>query len=70
MSKIIVTGGSGFQFAYLCKQLSNDYNQVFSPSSKQFNLINSDKCDELMSYAGKPDIVIHLAASAAALEQT
>jgi GDP-L-fucose synthase len=62
MSKIIVTGGSGFLGTHLCKQLSSDYNQVFSPSSKKFNLIDRDKCDELMSYAGKPDIVIHLAA--------
>ena len=62
MSKIIVTGGSGFLGTHLCKELSNDYNQVFSPSSKQFDLINKDKCDELLAYAGKPDIVIHLAA--------
>ena len=62
MSKIIVTGGSGFLGTHLCKELSNDYNQVFSPSSKQFDLINKDKCDELLTYAGKPDIVIHLAA--------
>jgi GDP-L-fucose synthase len=62
MNKIIVTGGSGFLGSHLCEQLSNDYNQVFSPSSKQFNLINPDKCDELLSYVGNPDIVIHLAA--------
>jgi len=62
MSKIIVTGGSGFLGSHLCAELSDRNNTVFSPSSKQFNLIDKNKCDELLSYAGKPDVVIHLAA--------
>jgi len=62
MSKIIVTGGSGFLGSHLCKELSDNNNMVFSPSSKEFDLLNRKKCDELLSYAGTPDVVIHLAA--------
>ncbi len=62
MSKIIVTGGSGFLVSHLCSKLIEENHAVFVPRSKSFDLTNKDKCDKLINYMGVPDVVVHLAA--------
>lgn len=62
MSKIIVTGGSGFLGSHLCSKLIEENHAVFVPRSKSFDLTNKDKCDKLINYMGVPDVVVHLAA--------
>lgn len=62
MSKITVTGGSGFLGSHLCTKLSDTNNQVFIPRSKQFDLTDKNNAEKLILYTGVPDTVVHLAA--------
>ena len=62
MSKIIVTGGSGFLGSHLCKSLTDNNNKVFIPRSSAFDLTEKNKCEKLLQYMSTPDVVVHLAA--------
>lgn len=60
--KIFVTGGSGFLGSVVLKELkSRGYNNVFAPSSKEYDLREQDVVRQLYSQHA-PDVTIHLAA--------
>lgn len=61
-SKILLTGGAGFLGKYVHKELlSRDYNYIFIPRSKEYDLTNFETTRKLIKWY-KPDIVVHLAA--------
>jgi dTDP-4-dehydrorhamnose reductase len=60
--KILITGGSGLLGSNLIKILEKDH-QVFSPSSRDLNIINSILVTEYIDSI-KPDVIIHCAAIA------
>jgi GDP-L-fucose synthase len=58
---ILITGGKGFIAKSLTEQLSkNAKYQIFSPSSKELNLINESDVDNFI-LSNKIDIIIHTA---------
>ncbi len=58
---ILITGGKGFIAKSLTEQLSkNAKYQIFSPSSKELNLINETDVDNFI-LSNKIDIIIHTA---------
>ncbi|MBI5701750.1 GDP-L-fucose synthase [Candidatus Saganbacteria bacterium] len=60
--KVVVTGGSGFLGSFVVDRLKEKgCNNVFVPSSKDFDLIEGE-CVKKMYQEAKPEIVIHLAA--------
>lgn len=64
MTKILLTGGSGFLGQSVYKKLLNNYypTDIYIPRSSEFNLIDKNNCDLLFNKV-RPEIVIHLAAS-------
>src|SRR3989344_2716879 len=58
--RIVVTGGEGFLGSYVIEKLKKKgINDIFVPHSKDFDLREKQKCEEVVREA---DIVIHLAA--------
>lgn len=65
MSKVLLTGGSGFLGQYVFESLIHagyDEEQIFVPRSSQYDLRYQNQVSELFSCV-KPKYVIHLAAS-------
>lgn len=66
MKNILVTGGSGMVGKCLFDLVKNDTNNWFFISSKECDLTNTQKTEELfIKY--KPDLIIHLAANVGGL---
>jgi GDP-L-fucose synthase len=59
--RILVTGGSGFLGVSLVRKIKERGCRVFSPHSKDYDLVGMDAVKRLYKDT-KPDIVIHLAA--------
>ena len=66
--KILITGANGFIGKNLVNFLRKTSNVVFSPSSSEFDLRNSDKVNQLFQ-TYNPDIVVHLAADLGGIEK-
>ena len=61
--KILVTGGNGFLGSSLISLLENEGADVFTFSSKDYDLKKEEDIKRVLNYSN-PDIVIHLAANA------
>lgn len=60
--KVLLTGGNGFLGSFVVEKLKTQgYQNIFVPSSKDYNLVEMEAVKRLYSDAN-PDIVIHLAA--------
>ena len=61
MKSVLITGSSGFIGRNLLKLLLNNNFDIFSPSSKDYDLTKEDDVERIFKYK-KFDFVIHLAA--------
>lgn len=59
--RIVVTGGKGFLGSYVTPLLEAQRATVFTPTSKEYDLVNKDSVWAMFN-TYKPDIVVHLAA--------
>ncbi len=60
--RIVVTGGAGFLGRFVCNKLKErGCNNIFTPRSKDYNLIERENVKRLYNDT-QPDIIIHLAA--------
>lgn len=56
--RILVTGGTGFLGKHLSSKLQNQ--NVWMPSRKDLNVLNSDSIYDIIDYS--PDVILHMAA--------
>lgn len=58
MSKILVTGGTGFLGKHLIPKLTG--HEVWAPSSKELSVLDAESIMEIYYY--QPDVILHMAA--------
>jgi GDP-L-fucose synthase len=59
--KILVTGGTGFLGKHVQQAFSKSRNELWFPSSKDLNLLDSRASEEAIAYI-QPDTILHMAA--------
>jgi len=66
MSRILVTGGTGFLGKHVVPKLQADQHQVWAPSSQELDILDFPKFeDNVMHY--QPDVILHMAAKCAGI---
>src|ERR1039458_9953272 len=61
MTRILVTGGTGFLGKHVIPKLTSANNEVWAPNSKQLNVLDRDNLsDKLLKF--RPDVILHMAA--------
>jgi GDP-L-fucose synthase len=63
VSRVLVTGGSGFLGSHLVQRLEADGHEIIAPRSSEYDLQRADDAERLFASA-KPEVVFHLAALA------
>ncbi len=65
MSRILVTGGTGFLGKHVVPKLKENH-EVWAPSSKEVNVLNFEQFDYAVVQYG-PDVILHMAAKCAGI---
>jgi GDP-L-fucose synthase len=63
VSRVLVTGGSGFLGSHLVERLRNEHDEVVTPRSTEYDLRHEEDAKRLFA-ATKPELVYHVAAIA------
>ena len=63
MTRVLVTGGSGFLGSHLVERLEGDGHEALAPRSVEYDLTRADDAAQLLADA-RPEVVYHLAAVA------
>jgi len=66
--RIILTGSSGFLGRAVKEELQTSGHQVFTPRSKDYNLIDMQQCSNMFADMHNIDTIIHLAATCGGIQ--
>jgi len=66
--RIILTGSSGFLGKAVKEELQTSGHQIFTPRSKDYNLIDMQQCSNMFADMHNIDTIIHLAATCGGIQ--